>query len=72
MDYQELFLEALSTFKVNKLRTGLAILGIIIGIGSVIALVSLGEATQQSIQNQIQSLGANLLTVSPQAQRSGA
>ncbi|MCX6792001.1 MAG: ABC transporter permease [Candidatus Gottesmanbacteria bacterium] len=72
MDYQELFLEALSTFKVNKLRTGLAILGIIIGIGSVIALVSLGEATQRSIQNQIQSLGANLLTVSPQAQRTGA
>jgi putative ABC transport system permease protein len=72
MDYQELFLEALSTLRVNKLRTGLAILGIVIGIGSVIALVSLGEATQQSIQNQIQSLGANLLTVSPQAQRSGA
>ena len=72
MDYLELYLEALSTFKVNKLRTGLAILGIVIGIGSVIALVSLGEATQQSIQNQIQSLGANLLTVSPQAQQSGA
>jgi len=60
----ELFLESLSTLTLNKLRTGLAMLGIVIGIGSVIALVSLGQATQQQIQNQIQSLGANLLTVS--------
>jgi putative ABC transport system permease protein len=72
MDYQELFLEAISTLTVNKLRTALAILGIVIGIGSVIALVSLGQATQQSVQNQIQSLGANLLTVQPSAQREGA
>lgn len=57
---------------VNKMRTGLAILGIVIGIGSVIALVSLGQATQQSVQNQIQALGANLLTVQPGAQNSGA
>lgn len=65
MDYLEIFLESVGTLAVNKLRTGLAILGIIIGIGSVIALVSLGQATQQSIQNQIQSLGSNLLTVIP-------
>lgn len=63
----ELFLESLSTLAVNKLRTGLAILGIIIGIGSVIALISLGQATQQQVQSQIQSLGANLLTVIPGA-----
>ncbi len=61
----EIFTESLATLRVNKLRTGLAILGIIIGIGSVIALVSLGQATQQAIQNQIQALGANLLTVNP-------
>jgi len=72
MDYKELFLEAISTLTVNKLRTGLAILGIVIGIGSVIALVSLGEATQASVQSQIQSLGANLLTVQPSAQRTGS
>lgn len=72
MHLTELFIESLGTLTVNKLRTGLAILGIVIGIGSVIALVSLGEATQQSVQNQIQSLGANLLTVSPSAQRTGA
>ena len=68
----EIILESLQMFTVNKLRTGLAMLGIVIGIGSVIALVSLGEATSQSIQNQIQSLGANLLTIQPSAQRTGA
>lgn len=72
MELTELILESLSTLTVNKLRTGLAILGIVIGIGSVITLVSLGEATQQSVQNSIQSLGANLLTVLPSAQRTGA
>lgn len=67
----ELFLESLSTLTLNKLRTGLAMLGIVIGIGSVIALISLGQATQQQIQNQIQSLGANLLTVSPTGSSQG-
>lgn len=56
---------------VNKLRTGLAILGIVIGIGSVIALVSMGEASKRSVQSQIQSIGSNLLTVSPGSQTSG-
>jgi putative ABC transport system permease protein len=71
MEYKELFLESLGTLTINKMRTGLAILGIIIGIGSVISLVSLGQGTQKSIQNQIQSLGANLLTINPGAQRIG-
>lgn len=56
---------------VNKMRTGLAILGIVIGIGSVIALISLGESSKQAIQSQIQSIGSNLLTVSPGSQSSG-
>lgn len=72
MDYLELFTESIRTLTTNKLRTGLATLGIVIGIGSVIALVSLGQSTQQAIQSQIQSLGANLLTVIPGSQSSGA
>ena len=40
-------------------------LGIIIGIGSVIALMSMGEASKKSVQDQIQSIGSNLLTISP-------
>ncbi|MFA6005005.1 MAG: ABC transporter permease [Patescibacteria group bacterium] len=72
MDFLELFKESFGMLTLNKTRTGLAILGIVIGIGSVIALVSLGQATQQSVQEQIQSLGANLLTVQPGSLRSGA
>lgn len=67
----ELLSESFSTLTINKMRTGLAILGIVIGIGSVIVLISLGQATQQQVQNQIQSLGANLLTVSPGSQNAG-
>lgn len=72
MELGELILEAFNTLGLNKLRTGLAVLGIIIGIGSVIALISLGQSSQKSVENQIQSLGANLLTVIPGGQSTGA
>lgn len=71
MDYQELAIESFATLTLNKVRTSLAMLGVIIGIGSVIALMSLGQASQKSIQNQIKSLGSNLLTVMPGAQQRG-
>lgn len=71
MDFTELFFESLGTLTINKMRTSLAILGIVIGIGSVIALISLGRGSQVAVQNQIQSLGANLLTINPGALRSG-
>lgn len=72
MDIQELIFECFSTLTVNKMRTGLAILGIVIGIGSVIALISLGEASQKMVENQIQALGSNLLTIQPSGQSNGA
>ncbi len=72
MEYSEIIIEALETLTINKLRTGLAALGIVIGIGSVIALISLGQATQQSIQQRIEALGSNLLTVQPGSQNTGA
>lgn len=68
----ELVKESIGTLTLNKLRTGLAILGIVIGIGSVIALVSLGQASQQAIQQQIQSLGSNLLSITPGSVNTGA
>lgn len=71
MEYKEVIEEAGRTLTINKLRTGLAMLGIVIGIGSVIALVSLGQGSQKSVSNQIESLGANLLTISPGSQRGG-
>ena len=71
MDLNELIAEALNTLRVNKLRTFLAVLGIVIGIGSVIALISLGQGSQAAISSQIESLGANLLTISPGSARGG-
>ncbi len=70
-DIIETIIEGFQTLTLNKMRTGLAILGIIIGIGSVITLISLGQGSQKSIEDQIQSLGSNLLTVSPARQSSG-
>ncbi|MCL5003715.1 MAG: ABC transporter permease [Patescibacteria group bacterium] len=72
MNFSELFWDSFKNLSVNKLRTGLAALGIVIGIGSVIGLISLGQGSQLSVQSQIESLGANLLTVSPGAPSSGA
>lgn len=72
MDIIEQIQESFGTLTLNKTRTGLAILGIVIGIGSVIALVSLGQASQRAIQSQIQSLGSNLLTVQPSGANNGA
>src|SRR3990167_4971480 len=71
MEYHEIIIESVSTLTVNKMRTGLAILGIIIGIGSVITLISLGQGSQKAIEDQIQALGANLLTVIPGGQNTG-
>lgn len=71
-DLFEIIIESFGTLTLNKMRTGLAILGIIIGIGSVIALISLGESSQQAVSNRIESLGANLLTIIPGGQNTGA
>ncbi len=71
IDFSELIFEAIGTLTLNKLRTVLATLGIVIGIGSVIALISLGQSSQKAVQAQIQSLGSNLLTVFPGAQNTG-
>lgn len=71
MELAEIFLEGLNALTLNKMRTALATLGIIIGIGAVIALVSLGQSSQSAVQSQIQSLGSNLLTVIPGAQTTG-
>ncbi|HET6383898.1 MAG TPA: ABC transporter permease [Armatimonadota bacterium] len=47
----------------NKMRTGLTMLGIIIGVAAVIAMVSMGQGASQSVAKSINSLGTNLLTV---------
>ena len=54
---------ALRALAANKLRAILTMLGIIIGVGAVIALMSLGQGVQASVEEQIQGVGANLLIV---------
>ncbi len=71
MEYGELIASAFEALTINTMRTALATLGIIIGIAAVITLVSLGEASQKSVEGQIQSLGSNLLTIIPGAFRPG-
>jgi putative ABC transport system permease protein len=63
---------ALSRLSTGKLRTALTMLGIIIGVASVVALVSVAEGATAGISSQLQSLGTNLVTVSPGAVRTGA
>ena len=52
---------ALRSLKVNKLRTALTMLGIMIGVAAVIAMVSVGTGAQARVAEQIQSLGSNLI-----------
>ncbi|MBT2617283.1 ABC transporter permease [Bacillus sp. ISL-78] len=55
---------AIRSIKTNKVRAFLTMLGIIIGVASVIVLVSIGQGSSQSVQDEINSLGTNLITVS--------
>ena len=55
----------------NKMRAALTMLGIIIGVSAVIAMVSIGQGAQASVQAQIESIGTNLLFVSAGAQNVG-
>ncbi len=63
--FLESILIALEGLKVNKLRSLLTMLGIIIGVAAVVAMVSIGLGVQQKIQNSIAGLGSNLLIVMP-------
>jgi putative ABC transport system permease protein len=69
MNINDIFQETYSALLANKARSGLTILGIVIGIGSVIAMVSVGQGASSSIQSSIQSIGSNLVMIMPGAQR---
>lgn len=49
----------------NKIRTALTMLGIIIGVGAVITMVSIGEGSKQSIRSQLSGMGSNMITIRP-------
>ncbi len=62
------FTQAWRALLLNKMRTLLSALGIIIGVGAVIGMLSLGTGAQNSITNQLSSMGANRLSIRPDAQ----
>ncbi|MGI8503879.1 MAG: ABC transporter permease [Hassallia sp.] len=67
----EILSMAVETLWSNKLRTGLTMLGVIIGISSVIAITSVGQGVQKGTEQQIQALGPDVLSVFSGAARSG-
>jgi putative ABC transport system permease protein len=56
---------ALGALRANKLRSFLTMLGIVIGVGAVIAMISIGEGAQRQIQERLAALGTTLLTINP-------
>lgn len=69
MKLSDILQETFSSLLSNKVRSGLTILGIVIGIASVISMLAIGQGAQNSIKENIQSIGANLIMVMPGAQR---
>ena len=65
MDFAESLKMATKTLSANKLRSGLTMLGIIIGNASVIAMIGIGEGAQKYVNSQLQSLGPNVLFIVP-------
>ena len=71
MKWRKLFRAALDSILKNRMRSLLTMLGIIIGVGAVAILVSLGQSAQAAIADEIGGLGANLLFVSPEESDAG-
>jgi putative ABC transport system permease protein len=69
MRSRDLFEETYAALSANKARSSLTVLGIVIGIASVIALTAIGDGSQASIQASIESIGSNLIEVIPGAAR---
>ena len=71
MNYTNLTKIATNALKRNKFRAILTMLGIIIGVGSVIAMLSIGESSKQSIREEMSEMGTNMIYVLPEAEQRG-
>ncbi len=71
MNISNLFKIAIRALVRNKLRAVLTMLGIIIGVASVIAMLAIGEGTKKNIQGQMSSMGTNLIMIMPNMQQRG-
>ena len=71
MNISNLLKLAIYALKRNKMRALLTMLGIIIGVASVIAMLAIGQGSKKSITDQISSMGTNLVSVQPSSQQRG-
>jgi putative ABC transport system permease protein len=71
VSFSQILIMSIETLWGNKLRTGLTMLGVIIGIASVIAITSIGQGVQKQTEIQIQELGTNVMLVQAGAARTG-
>ena len=71
MNYNNLIKIALKALANNKLRGFLTMLGIIIGVASVIAMLAIGQGSKRSIREQISQMGSNMIMLHPGADRRG-
>jgi putative ABC transport system permease protein len=69
MNLMQIFIEAFRAMNVNRLRTALTMLGIVIGITSVVLMMAVGQSARNFIDKELDTLGNNLLIVSPGAKR---
>src|SRR6185436_6113600 len=71
MNFAALLRIALRALAVNKLRSALTMLGIVIGVGAVIVMIAVGAGARQRVEEQIRALGSNLLLVMPGSTTAG-
>jgi putative ABC transport system permease protein len=71
VDLLDLLAISLRTLAKNKLRSGLTVLGVVIGIAAVTTMVSIGQGAGQLVQNEFQTLGSNVIIVTPSYGQSG-
>jgi putative ABC transport system permease protein len=65
MRMMEAWRVALEALRANRLRSGLTMLGVVIGVGAVVVLVAIGTGAKQVVESQVEGLGSNLLIVVP-------
>ncbi len=69
MKFSDLIYETFISIATNKVRSSLTVLGIVIGIASVIVMIAIGRGAQGSIQDEIAKIGSNLLSIRPGSQQ---
>src|SRR5207244_12167949 len=72
MDLFDLLFISLRTLGKNKLRSGLTVLGVVIGIAAVTTMVSIGQGAGQLVRNEFQNLGSNVIVVLPSSGQRGS